>query len=346
MTRKRRRGIIEKRRRDRINHSLSELRRLVPSAFEKQGSAKLEKAEILQLTVDHLKMLHAKGKIGNNSAPIPVRLLISSVFRARRTGRIGLRSAQVRHGLPQHRIPRVRRRGGPLPRLGRRDGRPRSASSPPHVPPAVLCRPARAEQRQWQRGHDGQVGRQQWQQRPGLSSWTPCNAVVIHASRSFIRFRSNEQLAVPSATGGHAADPDRLQQLRQHARRVRIGPAVARLAIRRTAGHVRRLRNDGQFVRPAFGHAPSPAPPPRPPPRTHNDHSAAGPARPPPSPSGSGSLSARQPPSVPVFGRSKRQLRHFGRQSSQTLPALGCRARLLMRIASGGFCTETITTKC
>lgn len=42
--------------------SLSELKRLVPSAFEKQGSAKLEKAEILQMTVDHLKMLHAKGK--------------------------------------------------------------------------------------------------------------------------------------------------------------------------------------------------------------------------------------------------------------------------------------------
>ncbi|KAF5901241.1 hairy/enhancer-of-split related with YRPW motif protein 1, partial [Clarias magur] len=59
--RKRRRGIIEKRRRDRINNSLSELRRLVPSAFEKQGSAKLEKAEILQMTVDHLKMLHAAG---------------------------------------------------------------------------------------------------------------------------------------------------------------------------------------------------------------------------------------------------------------------------------------------
>ena len=61
MTRKRRRGIIEKRRRDRINTSLLELRRLVPSAFEKQGSAKLEKAEILQLTVDHLKMIHSKG---------------------------------------------------------------------------------------------------------------------------------------------------------------------------------------------------------------------------------------------------------------------------------------------
>lgn len=62
--RKRRRGIIEKRRRDRINNSLGELRRLVPSAFEKQGSAKLEKAEILQMTVDHLKMLHAAGGKG------------------------------------------------------------------------------------------------------------------------------------------------------------------------------------------------------------------------------------------------------------------------------------------
>ena len=81
--------IIEKRRRDRINNSLSELRRLVPSAFEKQvgrrlsgalpaapglcpqlpplspqGSAKLEKAEILQMTMDHLKMLHTAGGKG------------------------------------------------------------------------------------------------------------------------------------------------------------------------------------------------------------------------------------------------------------------------------------------
>jgi hypothetical protein len=69
LSRKKRRGIIEKRRRDRINTSLTELRRLVPTAFEKQGSAKLEKAEILQMTVDHLKMLHAKGRYSwpNNS---------------------------------------------------------------------------------------------------------------------------------------------------------------------------------------------------------------------------------------------------------------------------------------
>lgn len=66
-TRKKRRGMIEKRRRDKINHSLSELRRLVPAAFEKQGSAKLEKAEILQMTVDYLTMLHSRGLIGDNT---------------------------------------------------------------------------------------------------------------------------------------------------------------------------------------------------------------------------------------------------------------------------------------
>lgn len=56
-TRKRRRGVIEKRRRDRINTSLNELKQLVPTALEKSGSAKLEKAEILQMTVEHLKIL-------------------------------------------------------------------------------------------------------------------------------------------------------------------------------------------------------------------------------------------------------------------------------------------------
>lgn len=70
MNRKKRRGVIEKKRRDRINSSLVELKRLVPSAFEKQGSAKLEKAEILQLTVDHLRSLHAKGKPGISNKKI------------------------------------------------------------------------------------------------------------------------------------------------------------------------------------------------------------------------------------------------------------------------------------
>lgn len=35
-------------------------------AFNTQGSSKLEKAEILQMTVDHLKMLHATGGTGEN----------------------------------------------------------------------------------------------------------------------------------------------------------------------------------------------------------------------------------------------------------------------------------------
>uniref|UniRef100_A0A3B4BAI1 Uncharacterized protein n=1 Tax=Periophthalmus magnuspinnatus TaxID=409849 RepID=A0A3B4BAI1_9GOBI len=81
IARKKRRGIIEKRRRDRINNSLSELRRLVPSAFEKQGSAKLEKAEILQMTVDHLKMLQATGGKGYFDAQALAQDFLSLGFR-------------------------------------------------------------------------------------------------------------------------------------------------------------------------------------------------------------------------------------------------------------------------
>ncbi|CDS42697.1 hairy:enhancer of split related with YRPW [Echinococcus multilocularis] len=62
LDRKRRRGIIEKRRRDRINFNLSELRRLVPDAAQKQTSTKLEKAEILQMTVEFLHRIHRDGK--------------------------------------------------------------------------------------------------------------------------------------------------------------------------------------------------------------------------------------------------------------------------------------------
>ncbi|KAM8831831.1 hairy/enhancer-of-split related with YRPW motif protein 2 isoform 1-T3 [Spinachia spinachia] len=68
VAKKRRRGVIEKRRRDRINRSLVELRRLVPPALHQQGSAKLEKAEILQMTVEHLKVLQAAGGEGHLDA--------------------------------------------------------------------------------------------------------------------------------------------------------------------------------------------------------------------------------------------------------------------------------------
>ncbi|KAF6723140.1 Hairy/enhancer-of-split related with YRPW motif protein 2 [Oryzias melastigma] len=73
--------IIEKRRRDRINSSLSELRSLVPTASEKQGSSKLEKVEILQMTVDHLKMLQAAAGAGNLDGPALALDFLSLGFR-------------------------------------------------------------------------------------------------------------------------------------------------------------------------------------------------------------------------------------------------------------------------
>ena len=56
--RKKKRGEIEKKRRDRINDCLNEIKELVPTAMEKSNVNKLEKAEILQMTVDHLKTIH------------------------------------------------------------------------------------------------------------------------------------------------------------------------------------------------------------------------------------------------------------------------------------------------
>ncbi|XP_063281870.1 hairy and enhancer of split-related protein HELT [Pelobates fuscus] len=51
--------VIEKRRRDRINRCLSELGKTVPMALAKQNTGKLEKAEILEMTVQYLRALHA-----------------------------------------------------------------------------------------------------------------------------------------------------------------------------------------------------------------------------------------------------------------------------------------------
>ncbi|XP_076076113.1 hairy/enhancer-of-split related with YRPW motif protein 2-like isoform X2 [Mytilus galloprovincialis] len=51
--------VIEKKRRDRINSCLSELSQTVPAAFSKQTSGKLEKAEILEMTVEYLRAIQA-----------------------------------------------------------------------------------------------------------------------------------------------------------------------------------------------------------------------------------------------------------------------------------------------
>ncbi|XP_064595139.1 hairy and enhancer of split-related protein HELT-like [Liolophura sinensis] len=49
--------VIEKRRRDRINNCLLELSQTVPLAFAKQNTSKLEKAEILEMTVNYLRTI-------------------------------------------------------------------------------------------------------------------------------------------------------------------------------------------------------------------------------------------------------------------------------------------------
>ena len=64
--RKKKRGEIEKKRRDRINDCLNQLKELVPSACEKSNVNKLEKVEILQMAVDHLKSVHNNPETGGH----------------------------------------------------------------------------------------------------------------------------------------------------------------------------------------------------------------------------------------------------------------------------------------
>ena len=64
--RKKKRGEIEKKRRDRINDCLNQLKELVPTACEKSNVNKLEKVEILQMAVDHLKSVHNNPETGGH----------------------------------------------------------------------------------------------------------------------------------------------------------------------------------------------------------------------------------------------------------------------------------------
>ncbi|XP_022243354.1 transcription factor cwo-like isoform X2 [Limulus polyphemus] len=51
--------IIEKRRRDRMNNCLADLSRLIPSAYLKKGRGRIEKTEIIEMAIRHLKHLQA-----------------------------------------------------------------------------------------------------------------------------------------------------------------------------------------------------------------------------------------------------------------------------------------------
>lgn len=58
--------IIEKRRRDRMNNCLADLSRLLPPACMKKGRGRIEKTEIIEMTIKHMKHLqiHACKEIG------------------------------------------------------------------------------------------------------------------------------------------------------------------------------------------------------------------------------------------------------------------------------------------
>nr|CAG4641358.1 EOG090X0J7Y [Eulimnadia texana] len=60
--------IIEKRRRDRMNNCLADLSRLLPASFLKKGRGRIEKTEIIEMAIKHLKYLqaHACAQTENN----------------------------------------------------------------------------------------------------------------------------------------------------------------------------------------------------------------------------------------------------------------------------------------
>ncbi|GLG94066.1 Enhancer of split mgamma protein [Gryllus bimaculatus] len=65
--------LLERKRRARINRCLDELKELMVGAFEAEGEnvAKLEKADILELTVRHLQKLHEAGRLAPPLSPPP-----------------------------------------------------------------------------------------------------------------------------------------------------------------------------------------------------------------------------------------------------------------------------------
>lgn len=49
--------IIEKRRRDRMNNCLADLSRLIPAEYLKKGRGRIEKTEIIEMAIRHIKYL-------------------------------------------------------------------------------------------------------------------------------------------------------------------------------------------------------------------------------------------------------------------------------------------------
>ncbi|KAL4226542.1 hypothetical protein ACF0H5_014527 [Mactra antiquata] len=68
--------IIEKRRRDRMNNCLADLSRLIPSNYLKQGQGRIEKTEIIEMAIRHIKNLtNVISKQGALKSSLPDRYL-------------------------------------------------------------------------------------------------------------------------------------------------------------------------------------------------------------------------------------------------------------------------------
>lgn len=52
--------IIEKRRRDRMNNCLADLSRLIPADYLKKGRGRIEKTEIIEMAIKHMKYLQCR----------------------------------------------------------------------------------------------------------------------------------------------------------------------------------------------------------------------------------------------------------------------------------------------
>ncbi|KAL1464339.1 hypothetical protein WDU94_003995 [Cyamophila willieti] len=66
--------IIEKRRRDRMNNCLADLSRLIPADYLKKGRGRIEKTEIIEMAIKHMKYLHSVvcSRTSNNPNELPL----------------------------------------------------------------------------------------------------------------------------------------------------------------------------------------------------------------------------------------------------------------------------------
>ncbi|XP_046387309.1 uncharacterized protein LOC124156852 isoform X2 [Ischnura elegans] len=63
--------IIEKRRRDRMNSCLADLSRLIPSEYLKRGRGRIEKTEIIEMAIRHMRHLQQQASSSTSSFPTP-----------------------------------------------------------------------------------------------------------------------------------------------------------------------------------------------------------------------------------------------------------------------------------